>query len=340
MSHEDIRQTRDRWLSEAINLCPEIVRPEAEEYFRPLLKRCNAKSKKTFWQWLRLQMSKSEDAADFLEWMRESRCAFEVQQSRKAGFRYVVNGDVALIEVVDGKNTAVWRVPVEKTEWALSLYPVKLKPIPPVETQAERDVRFLTRKLARDGWRLTQEQKRRVIAELSEAEGRRLREPKPEPRFMLVKYDVGQEWFVHRLYLDVGTGDEVEAVDGDFLNFVTARIRVTVESVLDNGIGVRKGDRPLAETREFVVPNLRIVNSDTEQKKFEKAMLQQLDTPDGEPIETSPPVQPNATWLAGCYGEEVDAGKHKPLTKEEIALLGRGNVELPSDSLTDARGFA
>ena len=123
----------NKWLDESLDLCPEIVRPEAREYLQPLLRRCHAKSKKTFWQWLRIQLARTEDSATFLEWMQESRCPLEVKTSStgsEGGFQYFINGDIALISVGDAEHPAVWQIPLADLEWALSLYPVTLKKLP------------------------------------------------------------------------------------------------------------------------------------------------------------------------------------------------------------------
>jgi hypothetical protein len=323
----DIRRRRDEWLTEAINLCPEICRPEAEETFRPLVRRCNAKTKKTFWAWLRLQCARSEDTVDFLEWMRESRCPLDIVKPT-GGFQYTVNGGVALIDVSTSDAPAVWQVPVSRLEWALSLYPVRLRELPPTESPATRDIRLLRRRIARDSWRLTVEQKGRLVAELNGLELARSREYPPAPRYFLAKSIDGVEHAVHRMYLDAGKSDEVGAVDGDFLNYTSARIRVTVAPVTDSGLTVAKGNRPpVTMSEEIVVPNLYVVNSVTEQGEFEKALLQHKENEWGEIDESPLKVCPNAAW--------VGAGRFKPLTPDEVRSLGRGNVELHSDQPED-----
>lgn len=321
----DIRPDKTRWLTEAIELMPDFLRADARDFLAPLLKRCNAKTKKTFWQWLRLTCAKSEDTVGLLYYMQESRLRHETVTPTN-GPRYVVNGDVALVEVIDGEKEAVWSVPANRLSWALNQFPVHLKLLPPAESPVTKEIRLLERRLARDGWRLLPEHKADILRRIGDLELERLREFKPEPRYMLMRYDNGRELLVHREFVDAGPEDVVEPIDGDLLNFTTAKVTVTVSASSDNGILVRRGDRPFAETQEFIVPNLRVVNSATGQARFENAMLQTAMS-DGEPVETPLKVQPNAAW--------ADAGRFRALTPDEIATLGRGNVELATDQPDD-----
>jgi hypothetical protein len=280
-SPTDIRRKREEWLTEAIALCPEIVRPEADETLRPLVRRCNAKSKSRFWTWLRLTCAKSEDTVGFLAWMRESRCPLEITKA-KDGFQYVISGNVALIDVGEPSRPAVWQIPVERLEWALSLHPVRLRELPPTESSATREIRLLRRRLVRDGWCMTPQQKDYIIHQLNDAELRKVREYPPAPRFFLTKSVDGVETAVHRLYLDAGRDDEVEARNGNYLDFTDVKVTVTVEAAADNGVGVRRGNRPLSETQQFIAPNLYIVDSPVEQEIFENTMLQVRTTPRGD----------------------------------------------------------
>jgi hypothetical protein len=259
--------------------------------------------------------------------MWESRCPLEVIKPT-GGFQYTVNGGVALIDVSTSEHCAVWQVPVSRLEWALSLYPVRLRELPPTESPATREIRLLQRRLARDSWKMTPDQKAAVVHALDNAELARSQEYPPTPRYFLVKSIDGVEHAVHRMYLDAGRSDEVGAVDGDFLNFTSARIRVTVEPVTDSGLTVAKGNRPPATmSEEIVVPNLYVVNSVTQQGEFEKALLQHKENQWGEIDESPLRVCPNAAW--------VDAGRFNPPTPDEVRSLGRGNVELMSDRPED-----
>ena len=278
----DLRPDKVRWLDEAIAQIPveltadvdgETHRHVVDSYLRPRLKRCNSKSKKTFWQWFRLQLAKSEETSKYLLWCRESKCPLEVVKPTE-GFQYSVNGDVALIDVGSPEHPAVWQVPADKLPWALSLYPARLKELPPTESPVTREIRLLRRRLARDSWRMTTEQKDSIIRQLNDLELVRLREYAPTPRFFLTKSVDGVDVPVHRIYVDAGTFDEVDAIDGDYLNFTTTTVRVTVELVSSGGLAVRKGDKPPVTVEEMTVHNLRVINSVTKQHDFEDTMTQ------------------------------------------------------------------
>jgi hypothetical protein len=305
------------WLNEALDLCP--LRDHAAEYLTPLLRRCNAKSRKTFWQWLRLQLARSQETAEFLEWMQESHLKPEViRPHQREGFRYTVNGDTALIEVVDGSDRVVWQVPLSKLDWALSLYPIRLKRLPDLELPEVAKRRRLQSQLKRNLPFWTQEQQQSVLKQIEELRVMEQRSFAPVPRFMLVKFAGGEEFAVHRLYVDAGPHDVVESLDGNFTNFARVTIRRTHAPVIEGGLAVRKGDRPLVQTEEITLPNLYVIHSDQSQKDFEDSLLQVKMTRQGD-IDTHLPVQPNADLgaRAMCHGKIVDAGRFDPLTPDD-----------------------
>src|SRR3954468_18433618 len=124
---------KQRWLEQVIGLCPEGCRSDAREYLQPLLKRCNSKSRKTFFQWARLTLAKNPETSQYLDWVKESRLAPEtIEPHQREGFHYVINGGIALIEVIDGSDRALWKVPLDKLDWALSQFPVFLRKLPPL----------------------------------------------------------------------------------------------------------------------------------------------------------------------------------------------------------------
>lgn len=312
----DNRPDKQRWLDEALSLpCDSVVdRDEAAEYLQPLLKRCNAKTKKTFWQWLRLQLARSEKTAEHLEWMRESFCPLEVKRE-KDGFQYIVNGGVALVAVGDESCPAVWRVPVEKLPWALSMYPVSLKRLPELESPEREQIRRLKRQVRREMPFLTAVQRKQFEAAIAELDAQDRRAFPPVPRYSLVKYINGQERSVHRDFVDAESDDEVVAVDGDFLNFGLAEVSVTVEPFLAEGV---VGGRPIgpAVSSRVEIPNLQKVNSETAQRDFEEQMFQFKLTPHGD-IDTRLKIQPNAKWRAGVFGAVTDCGTFDPLTPDD-----------------------
>lgn len=329
--HEDQKQL---WLDEAIALGPdETIRSEARDFLQPLLKRCNSKSRKTFWQWLRLTLAKSLDTASLLSWMQESRLRLPIEKA-KDGFKYIVNGNVALIEITGGSDHVVWRIPVSRLEWALSLYPVRPKRLPDLESPEKAQIRRLKQKIKREMPFLTPAQRTGLERGIGELEVSHRRAYSPIPRFMLIKYQDGQELEVHRMYVGAGPHDQIDPVDGDFTNFATTRVRVTVESVADGGLAIRRGDRPLTESQEVTVQNLQIINNAEAQKDFEESFLQVKETPQGD-IKTSLAVRPNADLGArtGIEGGLVaDCGSFDPLTREEKIDAGISGAEiLPVD---------
>lgn len=326
----------DKWLREALDQIPVELKADtdgtthrqiADSYLRPLLKRCRATTRPRFWQWLRLTLSKTEETASYLMWMRESRCPIEIEVEPKSGFEYIVNGDTALISVGDTEHPAVWRVPASHLDWALSLYPVTLKKLPSLEPPERREIRRLKRQLRTRMPFLTPEQRsvfEQSIKELESAQGRAY---SAVPRYRLLKSIEGQEIPVHRLFLDAQRNDGVEAVDGDFLNFTTAKVRVTATPVDTGGTAVAKGDRaPSAWSEEVVVPNLYVVPCDKSQKDFEESFLQVKMTPYGEP-RTSLKIQPNSKWLAGVDGHIADCGPSAPVTSDEAKDAGLAGFE-------------
>lgn len=320
----------NKWLDESLDLCPEIVRPEAREYLQPLLRRCHAKSKKTFWQWLRIQLARTEDSATFLEWMQESRCPLEVKTSStgsEGGFQYFINGDIALISVGDAEHPAVWQIPLADLEWALSLYPVTLKKLPALESPERREIRRLKRQLRTRMPFLTPGQRsvfEQSIKELEAAQGRAYT---PLPRYQLLKSIAGRETPVHRMYLNAQRNDEISAVDGDFLNFATTRVLVTVAPVSTEGVAIAKGSQPpTTYSADVVVPNLQIVNDDDAQKEFESSALQVKLTPQGD-IKISLKIQPNSKWLAGVDGHVADCGPSAPVSWDEAKDAGLSGFE-------------
>jgi hypothetical protein len=340
-----------RWLDEALAQVPVELNADsngtthrqiADSYLRPLLKRCRATKKAGFWQWLRFQLAKTEETACYLVWMRESRCPLEVKTSSKpdGGLQYVVNGDVALIEVTNDADHAVWRVPASHLEWALSLHPISLRRLPVLESDEARQIRLLKRRVKREMPYLTAAHRRAFEREITALESSQRKAYEPIPRFQLVKYADGKEIPVHRLYTNASRNDEIEAVDGDFLNFTTAKIRITVEPVPEDGHAIAKGDRrPEVWEEEVTVQNLQIINNAEAQKDFEKSILQIKETSHGD-IKTTLPIQQNADLgkRTGVNGRVMDCGSFDPLTSEEMTDAGLQGAEVrPVDEVAALR---
>jgi hypothetical protein len=270
-------------------------------------------------------------------WMQESKLKLPpetVTPHQREGFRYVTNNGTALIEVVDGEDHAVWKAPTKMLDWALSLYPVHLKKMQPIESDEQREIREMKRQVKQmpPAERTAFEQ---GIAELEAVEATR---PQPPQRYMLIKYQGGEAVPVHHLFLEVGRGDEVVAIDNDYTNFTTATIRIAASVVSSQGVAVAKGDYPLTYREDVTVPNLQILHSDESQKAFEERMLQIKMTPHGDIKESSPKVLPNATWRTGVRGGVQDCGKSDPLTAEEVIGSGLQGAEVrPVDEANELK---
>ena len=328
------RTDHTRWLDEALAQIPDDLtagdtctthRQIVGSYLLPLLKRCRATTRPRFWQWLRLQLAKSEETAGYLLWMRELKCPLEVIKptASTAGFAYTVNGGTALIDVSSSDHPAVWRVPVSRLQWALSMYPVSLKRLPALESETMKQIRKLKRQFKNKMPFLTPAQREDFLKELSQLESMSPVDTSPH-RYMLIKYKDGRETPVHRLYLDAGPNDEVDCIDGDYLNFGMTKVRVTVEPVVTSGFAIAKGNRqPKAWEQEVAVQNFLITNNPDMQKDFENSFLQVKTTPQGD-IKTSLRIQSNADLgkRTGVNGRVMDCGDFDPLTPDERKLVG------------------
>jgi hypothetical protein len=242
--------------------------------------------------------------------------------------QYILNGDVALIEVANEDEHAVWRVPVCSLEWALSLYPLTLRRLPDLESPEANEIRKLKRRA-----KSLPSQYAVFAQEIEELEAAEARAYTPVPRYRLVKYQDGEEIPVHRLFVNAGVGDEVDAVDGDFLNFTMTKIDVTVR-LLPNPRA--KANPELVWSEEKIVQNLVIVNNPEAQRKFEDAVLQAKYTPQGD-IKKTLRVRPNADLGArtGVEGGLIaDCGPFVPLTPGEQVEFGlQGSEVRPEDEV-------
>jgi hypothetical protein len=285
---------KERWLDQVISLCPEGCRSDVREYLQPLLKRCNSRSRKTFVQWARLRLANNPETSQYLDWVRESKLPPEVvAPHQREGFHYVVNGGIALIEIIDGSDRALWKVPVDKLDWAISMYPVFLKRLPDLEPQEAMQRRRLKTRLRKKG--LSLEQRQEIESQIARVQSDEHRTFSPAPRFQLLKYLDGEQRLVHHLFLESGPGDIVESLNGDFTDFTNITLRMTSKITTEDGVGVRKGNRPVEEVEEITLPNLYVIRSDVSQRNFESSMLRIRLTPQGD-IDTTPlRVLPNAT---------------------------------------------
>lgn len=287
----------EKWLKQVLDLV-DGGRQEAEEYLRPLLKRCHAKSRKTFVTWVQMQLSRSGLTEDSLVLVSDLKLPpEEIAPHQREGFRYAVNGSTALIEVVDGDDVAIWQVPASRLNWALSLHPIFLRRLPNLEPREIAELRRLQNQLKKR-FRFSVEQQRAMESQIAELRSQAQRLFVPAPRFVLIKYRDGERVEVHRLFVDAGRWDEVEALDGNYLNFCDINVTVTTEPVVEKGLCVKKGDAiPQATTAVLSVPNLQIVHSDKSQRKFEATKLQYKLTKQGDINVSLNPERPVAATI-------------------------------------------
>ena len=290
----------EQWLKQVLDLIT-VGRDDAEAYLRPLLKRCHAKSRKTFVTWAQMMLSRSGLS---LSPVSELRLLPEiVTPHQREGFRHTVYGSTAFIEVVDGSDVAIWKIPAAKLNWAISLYPVYLKRLPDLEPSEIAEGRRLQARLKRESWHLTPKHKQMIADQILELAKRARRTFGPIPRFMLAKYQGGERQEVHRLFVGAIQGEVVEPLDGDYLNFCDLTFKVTMKPVIEEGHTVAKGDKPprkdeeeegeiIYERETVTVPNLHVVHSDQSQMKFDMSQLQYKLTAQGDINVSENPQKP------------------------------------------------
>jgi len=320
------------WLSEAIALVPEAYRPDdVQGYLTDALKRCHAQSKKTFWQWLRITLAKFPESAVYLTWMQECRVPVEVAPIKQDDFPHKISADgtTALIQVGDDTAHGIWKIPASQLSWAKEMMPVFLKRLPdlePPELKRQREIRHQARYMKR---KLSQEQLKSFEQELADLDAQVARLYPPVPRFCLMRWTPKRDIPVHRLFTGVDDDTEIEPIDGDFLNYCTVKVQVTLDPVADeDGIA---GGRGTTETRIIEVNNFRIVPmSPDKQEKFEDGHFQYRYVVNKNGIETSEVdesplrVRPNADLgrRTGVEGRIEDCGAFHPLTARETIKFG------------------
>lgn len=258
-----MRADHQRWLDEAIALLPVVLTPdvdyrrEAREYLTPLMKRCKSNSKKTFWQFIRLQLLKTDDAIWFLEHIQEHK----VPPESDVPFNYEVNGDLALIDL----HTCVWKIPVRDLTWAKAMFPVYVRELPPLESPELTEARSLKARLrsCRLGYNersAFQKTFNELEAQIAAGDIRKM--PKRHGIFKKVE---GQEVSVARLYLRADTGEEVEALDGDLTNYGFVPASTVAQPIYHGGVAIIPGiadpKNPIRVTPNGMVPNLFITQS-------------------------------------------------------------------------------
>lgn len=317
----------EKYLSELLDQISDVNRVEVAEYLQKLLPRCHAKSRRTWWMWARIQLSKN----GFHVYLHISELKLPpetVKPHQREGFTYAINNGVALIDVANDTDHAVWRVPLDKLPWALSMYPVSLQRLPALEPVEAAQIRKLKWQLKTRRPFMTPKQLQILEEDIKSLTALEKRLYPPVPRYQLLKYLDGGVIPVHRIYLDAGRDDQIKTVDGNFLNFATASYTRVEQPIVQDGLVVAKRRQPGVWSDLVTLPNLYIANSPAEQKDFEDKFLQaKLITWDGvmtNEIDVGPlRVQPNADYLAA---EDESA-------PEELAAEPADAVEIDGKSV-------
>lgn len=331
------------WLNQIIETIPATYQADFRKFVEARMKRNHSQSRKTFYQWVVLQIARDGDACDFLTWLSYDKLPVEVAPTKLDDFEYTISADgmVALIPVGDDTARGIWKIPANQLSWAREMMPVFLKQLPdlePVELKRQREIRHQMRYLGRY---MTQEYLLGLQKEVATLDAQVARLYQPIARYCLMKWTPKRDIPVHRLYVGVDDDTEVEAVDGDFLNFCPVRVQVILDPVADaDGIA---GGRGATETKIIEVANLRIVPmSADKQEKFEKGLYQYryivnkngVETPEVD--EGSLKVRPNADLgrRTGVEGRIEDCGPFQPLTARETIDFGLSH-EIQSTKLAE-----
>jgi hypothetical protein len=351
-----------KWYEESLALVPKMYRDEIKCYLDPIVKHCKAKTRSRYWMWLRQQLAKTEDSLEFAEWMRES--SLPVERDTPFHYELDVTGDLALIDL-GGNPARIWRLPAKDLVWAKSIFPFHVHIIPPLESPEFTELRSMRAKLRSrrlgDNERRTLEQRvKGLSAKISMGDVTKM----PE-RYGLYKTIGGKEVSVARLYLRADIGEDVDALDGNMLNFGNVSSATIIRPLYRDGIALTPGivdpENPERYISAEEVPNLYLTASShnprhmrtvpTEefdkaipQQKFEAGFLPVLYRDGGPlsptavdehgeltPVETGERTPGNEDLGArvGVYGGVQDAGGFRPLSKKEAAELGLKGLETP-----------
>jgi len=353
-----MRADLKKWYDQSLALVPEVYREEVAEYLAPLVPHCRAKSRPRYWMWLRQQLAKDKEIAEFyFEYLRESDLPVE----QDAPFLYEVNADVALIDL----GVCVWKLPLKDLTWAKSIWPVYVRELPPLESPELAEARSLKARMknCRLGFnerRLFEKAFDEVTALIAAGDIRKM----PHRHGVFKKVD-GVEISVARLYLRCDVNEDVEALDGDPTNFGNVPASTIAQPIYHDGVAILPGIadpmNPVRVTPNGAVPNLYIVQECSDnlryirtvpseepdvtvpQQEFEKKFLQvkvdsegQMLHPhaadmDGELILATSKTTPSNFDLChntGVEGGKIeDCGRFKPLSVNEAAELGLTGFE-------------
>ena len=340
-------------------------REDLKRYLDPLVKHCRAKTRARYWQWLRQQIAKlSQDDAEFyFEYMKESY--LPVDRGTPFDYEVSANGELVLIDVPQKINRTkqttvhVWKLPVKDLDWAKSIFPFHIRTIPPLDSPEILAARALKAKLR--GRRLGFKERYDFESALTRvktkiAEG----DVTPMPvRYGVYKNVGGKEVSVARMYLRADIGEDVDALDGDLLNYgTTSTERITSPIFYDGAAvvpGVSNPANPVRVERGDQIPNLYVVQGSANprhfrtvpseepdlsvpQQKFEKSVLRANYGLDGNPLspvavdhegEVIRVDNSDGVPTPGNADLGRDAGKFKPLSVNEAAELGLQGFETP-----------
>lgn len=363
-----------KWYEQSLALVPEMYRAEIREYLDPTVKHCRAKTRARYWQWLRQQIAKmsQEEAEFFFEYLKESYLPVD----RGTPFEYEVSadGELLLIDVPHKINRTkqttvhVWKLPLKDLDWAKSIFPFHIRTIPPLDSPEILAARALKAKLR--GRRLGFKERYDFESALTQVKAKIA---EGDVTAMPVRYGVyknvgGKEVSVARMYLRADIGEDVDALDGDLLNYGTVYTERITRPIFYDGAAVVPGisnpANPVRVERGDRIPNLYIIQGSANprhlrtmpseepdltvpQQKFEKSILQASYGLDGDPLlpvaadhdgevirvdnSDGVPTPGNADLGArtGVRGSVQDAGRFKPLSVNEAKELGLQGLETP-----------
>lgn len=340
-----------KWYEQSLALVPKHYRQELREYLDPLVKHCRAKTRARYWMWLRQQLAKNQDLAEFyFEYLKESSLPIEYEEDL---FQYEIRGDTAFIDL---GNDRIWKVPADDLIWAKAIFPINVREVPPLEPPEKAELRNTKARLKQNRLGFNERhqlEKRRDVLEGKIKSGDITTMPR---RFGIFKKIDGEYVSVARLYIRAGRNETVDALDGDLLNYGLVPTASVTQPIYFNNTaivpGIANPQNPVRVDGDGCVPNLYIVQSAGNpyttrhevQEKFERKMLPAKYGDDGSLLTTvamdsdgemvqveGTPVAANAdlSKRTGVYGKVQDAGWFKPLSVDEAAEIGLSGLETP-----------
>jgi len=253
-----------QYVREYVALVPEgALRNWAKEFFSPArLRRCHAKSRKTFSQWVQMQLAREPEYQELADYFVKALLVepevvkttderghdqnYDIEVNEAEGLAFIKVSEIPLL---------VWRLPLDKLAWAKALLPVTVKE---KDSPLSRELRAVQHELANTSSEST---KQELVSKLAELEIEKVKERK---RYVLTKRLNGSIVPLHRLYIETFVrpdlalyGLDVAANDGDYLNFSKSRFEEVHVPIFENGIAWTVS----VATKESLIDNLLVVSA-------------------------------------------------------------------------------